>query len=53
MRRAGDVERFQTIVTSDAVVYVHHEVACCDFRHFGDEILGASAFFLGADDTFA
>ncbi len=42
MRCAGDVERLQPDETSNAVLDVHDEVACCEAGHLGNEIIELS-----------
>ena len=43
MRRAGDIDRFQPLITSDAVFGVHDEIAGRERCRLGDEIVEASA----------
>ena len=43
MRRAGDRQRRQPIVTADAVFLMHDQVALGDFGRLGDELIGPHA----------
>ena len=43
MRRAGHVERHQTVVAADAVIDMDHQIALGDGGRFAEELFGATA----------
>ena len=42
MRRAGDVDRLQRLVAADAVIVMDDEIARCQRRRLGDELVEAA-----------